>query len=169
MLLLVPVPERSTARKSCPASPPGLIVSSNSKLPPRLTWVTRSKVGVTPPFCALLERIHQNGLLKFAPPIKRLPLVSTSSVPHTGELGILIGLIQVTPPSVERLNCPTLQDAAVLQAWYWNPCPVPLVLSMVNHSLSPPPPPPSDGRRVQDWPPFSEPQMSSQNDCRRLR
>src|SRR5437667_6816386 len=106
MLLLVPVPERSTARKSCPASPPGLIVSSNSKLPPRLTWVTRSKVGVTPPFCALLERIHQNGLPKFAPPIKRLPFVSTSSVPHTGELGILIGFIQVTPPSVERLNCP---------------------------------------------------------------
>src|SRR5436305_388883 len=112
MLLLVPVPERSTAKKSCPASPPGLIVSPNSKLPPRLTWVTRSKVGVTPPFCALLERIHQNGLPKFAPPIKRLPFVSTSSVPHTGELGILIGFIQVTPPSVALLNC--LQPITIL-------------------------------------------------------
>ena len=39
----------------------------------------------------------------------------------------------------------------VLQNWYWNPCPVPLVLSMVNHCLSPPVAGP---RRVQDWPPF---------------
>src|SRR6266567_3705192 len=109
MLLFVAVPERSTARKICPASPPGFIAAPNCMLPPRLTVTFWSKVGVTAGFCA------------------------------------------------------------VLQAWYWNPCPVPLVLSMVNHSLSPPPPPPSDGRRVQDWPPFSEPQMSSQNDCRRLR
>ena len=45
-------------------------------------------MGVTAGFCALLERTHQNGLAKLAaPPIKRLPFVSTSSVPQTGELG----------------------------------------------------------------------------------
>ena len=98
-----------------------MMVSPKIRLPPRSTEAVWSKVGVTPPFCALLERIHQNGLLKFAPPIKRLPFVSTSSVPHTGELGILIGFIQVTPPSVDRLNCPPPQVAEVLQAWYWNP------------------------------------------------
>src|SRR4029453_19663771 len=128
MLLLVAVPDRSTARKICPASPPGLIGAPNHTLPPRLTAVTRSKVGVTPPFCALLERTHQNWLPKFPPPIKRFPFVSTSSVPHTGDWGILIGFIQVVPPSVERLNClPPQLLPAVLQAWYWNPCPMPFV------------------------------------------
>src|SRR6266699_743105 len=117
MLLLVGPPERSIARNNCPSSPPGLIVSPKSRLPPRLTWVIWSNVGVTFGFCALLERMHQNGLLKLlAPPTKRLPLVSTSSVPHTGELGILSGLCQVSPPSVDRLNCPKLQVAAVLHA-----------------------------------------------------
>src|SRR5579885_2978740 len=117
MLLLVAVPERSTARKICPARPPGLIGAPNNTLPPRSTEVTRSKVGVTLPFWALLERTHQNELLKSPPPINKLPLVSTSSVPHTGELGMLTGLIQVTPPSVDRLNCPLkLQPAAVLHA-----------------------------------------------------
>src|SRR6516164_7779242 len=112
--------------------------------------------------------MHQNGLLKLlAPPIKRLPLVATSSVPQTGELGILSGLCQVIPPSVDRLNCPKLQVAAVLQAWYWNPCPMPLVLSIVNHSLSPPPAAPSACSSVQDWPPLVERQMLSQNDCNR--
>src|SRR5262249_3407237 len=112
----------------------------------------------------------QSGLVKLlAPPIKRLPLVATSRVPHTGELGILSGLCQVNPPSVDRLNCPKLQGAAVLQAWYWNPCPVPLVLSMVNHSLSPPPAPPSRGTLVHACPPLVERQISSQNDSSRLR
>src|SRR6266700_5826278 len=152
MLLLVGPPERSIARNNCPSSPPGLIVSPKSRLPPRLTWVIWSNVGVTFGFCALLERMHQNGLLKLlAPPIKRLPFVSTSSVPHTGELGILSGVGQVIPPSVERLNWPKLHSAAVLQVWYWKPCPMPPgVLSMVNHSLSPPPAPPSVCSSVQD-------------------
>ena len=43
-----------------------------------------------------------------------------------------IGFIQVTPPSVERLNCrPPQLLPAVLQHWYWNPRPVLLVLSIV--------------------------------------
>src|SRR5579864_9206796 len=109
MLLLVPVPERSTARNICPASPPGFIKSPKSMLPPRLTLVTWSKVGVTPPFCALDERMHQNWLPPSPAPIKRLPFVSTSSVPHWGSLGILIPFIQVTPPSVDRLNSPPSQ------------------------------------------------------------
>src|SRR6266516_5301770 len=114
--------------------------------------------------------MQKNGLLKLAaPPTKRLPLVSTSSVPHTTELGILRGLCQVIPPSVERLNWPKLHSAAVLQVWYWKPCPIPLVLSMVNHSLSPPPAAPSACSSVQDWPPLVERQMLSQNDCNRLR
>src|SRR5262245_34843335 len=117
MLFLVGPPDLSTARNSCPASPPGFIAPPKTRLPPRFTSVVWSNVGVTFGFCALLERMHQNGLLKLlAPPIKRLPLVATSSVPHTGELGILSGLCQVNPPSVDRLNCPKLQGAAVLQA-----------------------------------------------------
>src|SRR5205823_15044399 len=77
------------------------------RLPPRLTLVTWSKVGVTFGSCALDERTHQNGL---PPPArKRLPLVSTSIAPVSGELGILIGVIQVAPLSVERLNSPTSQ------------------------------------------------------------
>src|ERR1041385_2465443 len=107
--------------------------------------------------------MHQNGLAKLAaPPIKRLPLLATSSVPHTGEFGILSGVCQVSPPSVERLNCPKLHGAAVLQIWYWKPCPVPFVLSIVNHCLSPPSLPPSGGRRIQDWPPSLEPHISVQ-------
>ena len=73
---------------------------------PRLTAVLWSKVGVTAPFFALVERTHQIwSVLRFTPPRKRLPFESTSSVPQAGELGMLIGFIQVTPPSVERLNC----------------------------------------------------------------
>src|SRR4030095_3926773 len=98
MLLLVAVPERSIARNNCPVSPAGLIPPLPRK-PPMLTDVFRSKVGVWPPICALLERTHQN-VLDPSPPINRLPLVSTSSVPNTGELGMLIGDCQVTPPSV---------------------------------------------------------------------
>src|SRR6516225_7092049 len=121
MLLFVPVPERSTVKKIMPANPPGLISAPNKTVPPRLTETSWSKVGVTFPFCALLERTQENWLPKSPPPMKRLPLVSTSSVPHTGASGISIGFIHVAPPSVDRLNCPKLQGAAVLQAWYWNP------------------------------------------------
>src|ERR1051325_9020823 len=106
MLLFVGPPERSTARKHCPESPPGLIPPPKRRLPPRSTCALWSNVGVTAGFCASLERTHQNGLLKpSAPPIKTLPLLAMSIVPHTGALGIKIGLIQVAPLSVERLNC----------------------------------------------------------------
>src|SRR6266480_3324977 len=100
MLLFVDPPERSTARKICPASPPGLTVPPKIKLPPILTVAIWSKVGVTFGFCALVERIHQKLLPLSPPPINRLPLEATSSVPHWGELGILIGLCHVAPPSV---------------------------------------------------------------------
>src|SRR5215510_25321 len=100
MLLLVAVPERSIAKKHCPSSPPGLIPPEPRK-PPMLTDVFRSKVGVWPPICALLERT-QLKLLDPSPPIKRLPLVSTSSVPRSVPPGTTIGACQVTPPLVER-------------------------------------------------------------------
>src|SRR5438034_11596868 len=102
MLLLVDPPERSIARNNCPSNPAGLIPPLPRK-PPMLTAVLRSKVGVWPPICALLERTHQN-VLNPSPPTNRLPLVSTSSVPVVGELGILIGDCQVTPPLVDRWN-----------------------------------------------------------------
>src|SRR5215470_8068062 len=104
MLLLVGPPERSTARKIWPARPPGFTVPPKTRLPPMLTVVIWSKLGVTPGFCALLERMHQKLLPESPPPMKRLPLLATSSVPHWGLLGILIGLCQVAPPSVDRLN-----------------------------------------------------------------
>src|SRR5436309_6660432 len=106
--------------------------------------------------------MHQNGLMKLAaPPIKRLPSLATSSVPHTGEFGIKMGLNHVTPLSVERLNCrPPQLLPLVLQAWYRKPCPVPLVLSIVNHSLSPPVTSPKV-KRVHAWPPSVERQISS--------
>src|SRR6266480_7410251 len=163
MLLLVGPPERSTARKACPASPPGFIAPPKTRLPPRLTGVTWSKVGVWSPNCALLERTQLKSLNP-SPPINRLPLESTSSVPSVGPLGIMTGACHVTPPSVERWNCtpPPLQLAPSLD-WYWKPCPGPLVLSMVNHCLSPPPASPSACSSVQDWPPFVERYMFSQN------
>src|SRR5438094_3509161 len=161
MLLFVAVPERSIARNNCPSSPAGLI-PQEPRLPPMLTDVVRSKVGVWPPNCALLERT-QLKLLNPSPPIKRLPLVSTSSVPKSVPLGTTIGACQVTPPLVERWNStpPPLQ-LMPSSDWYWKPCPGPPVLSMVNHSLSPPPPPLSPESSVQDWPPFSERHKSSQ-------
>src|SRR6266705_2127208 len=109
MLLFVGPPDLSIARNNIPSSPAGLIPPPPRK-PPMLTEVFWSKVGVTPPFWALLERRHQN-VLDPSPPMNRLPLVSTSSVPSVGELGRLIGFCQVTPPSVERWNCtpPPLQ------------------------------------------------------------
>src|SRR5437870_1943269 len=109
MLLLVGPPERSTARNDIPSSPAGLI-PPKPRLPPMSTEVFWSKVGVWPPNCALLERTQLKSPNP-SPPIKRLPLVSTSSVPSVGELGITIGVCQVTPPSVERWNCtpPPLQ------------------------------------------------------------
>src|SRR6266853_572727 len=109
MLLLVGPPERSTARNIWPASPPGLTVPPYTVLPPMLTVVTWSNVGVTFGFCALVERMHQKLLTSSPPPMKRLPLEATSSVPQTGPLGMLIGLCQVAPPSVERLNSPKSQ------------------------------------------------------------
>src|SRR5882724_2245985 len=118
MLLLVAVPERSTARKIWPASPPGLIAAPNKRLPPRLTVVTWSKVGVTFGFCALLERMHQKPDPSSPPPMKRLPFVATSSVPQLGSLGILTGFIHVTPPSVERENSPVSQAKKPVQHWY---------------------------------------------------
>src|SRR4029453_4888762 len=98
MLLLVGPPERSIPRNNCPSSPAGLIPPLPMK-PPMLTAVLRSKSGVWPPICALLERMHQD-VLNPSPPINRLPLGSTSSVPYTGELGIVIGACQVTPALV---------------------------------------------------------------------
>src|SRR5580765_1694374 len=92
--------------KICPANPPGLTAPPKTRLPPMFTVVTWSKVGVTAGFCALLERIHQKLLPLSPPPMNRLPFKATSSVPHWGELGMLIGLGQVAPPSVERLNPP---------------------------------------------------------------
>jgi hypothetical protein len=54
---------------------------------------------------------------------------STSSVPQIGEFGMFMGFSQVAPPSVERVNClPPQLLPAVLQFWYWNPCPVLFVL-----------------------------------------
>src|SRR5947207_2274071 len=118
MLLLVGSPERSAARNIWPTHPPGFIDPPKTMLPPRLTVVIWSKVGVTAGFCALLERMHQNWLPVSPPPIKRLPLLSTSSVPNWGSLGILIGVIQVTPPSVDRVNSPPSQLTKPAQNWY---------------------------------------------------
>src|ERR1700758_1747575 len=106
MLSLVPVPERSTTRKTCPTNPSGLIGSLATTSPPRFTAVLRSKVGTTKPFFASVERTHQiPPVAKFTPPIKTLPLESTSNVPHAGEFGILMGSNQADPPLVDRLNC----------------------------------------------------------------
>src|SRR5438034_11361605 len=121
MLLFVAVPDRSTARKICPASPPGLIGAPNHTLPPRLTAAIRSNVGVTPPFCALLERTHQNWLPKFPPPTQRLPSVSTSSGHHTGERGTLSGFIQLVQPSGDALNSPPPRGAAGVTIGYSRP------------------------------------------------
>ena len=91
---------------ACPTNPSGLIGSPKTMSPPRFTAVLRSKVGTTPPFFAFMERTHQiRPVFKFRPPIKRLPTESTSKVPHAGEFGMLIGFIQVAPPSVDRVNC----------------------------------------------------------------
>src|SRR6476620_5042131 len=106
MLSLVLVPERSTARKTWPTNPSGLIGSAKTMSPPRFTAVLRSNVGTTPAFFAFVERTHQIPLVvKFTPPIKRLPTESTSNVPHAGEFGMLIGSNHVKPPSVDRENC----------------------------------------------------------------
>src|SRR6266536_2622538 len=138
MLLFVEPPERSIARNTCPQSPTPFIPPW-TMVPPRLTAVLRSKVGVWPPICALLERTQRNAVPPLQPPIKRFPLVSTSRVPYIGALGIAIGDCQVTPPFVERWNpSPPPKQLALSYAWDWKARPGPLVLSMVNHSLSPP-------------------------------
>src|SRR6266850_5816914 len=164
MLLLVAVPDRSTARNTIPSSPAGLIPPLPMK-PPMLTEVLRSNVGIWPPIWALLERTQKKVLP--SPPIKRLPFVSTSSVPYTGACGIVMGVCHVTPPLVERWNCtpPPLQ-LMPSSAWYWKPCPGPLVLSIVSHCLSPPPAPFSPESSVHDWPPFNERHRSSQKNDR---
>src|SRR5215510_14466434 len=101
------------------------------------------------------------------PPMKRLPFESTSSVPHVGLFGMLIGSIQVNPLFVERVNClPPKLFPSVLQDWYWKPCPELLVLSIVNHCLSPPSAGPT---RVHDWPPLTDRHKSSKKFCTRLR
>src|ERR1041385_5230521 len=140
MLLLLLVPERSIARKTCPLNPPGFIVSPKPISPPRLTFVLWSKLGIDPASFALVERTHQIWpVFRLTPPTKRLPFVSTSRVPQDGSLGILTGFIQVKPPSIERVNCrPPKLLPLLLQHWYWKPCPMLLVLSIVNHCLSPP-------------------------------
>src|SRR6266513_1816731 len=107
MLLFVTLPERSAARKICPTSPSGFIASLAMMFaPPRLTFTTRSKVGVNPAFRALLERRDQTWpLFKLTPPMKRFPFASTSGVPQAGEFGRKIGFIQMEPPLIDRLNC----------------------------------------------------------------
>src|SRR5438874_1786527 len=102
------------------------------------------------------------------------PLGATESVPNqchllglTGSSLIRSGALNVSPPLVERWNStpPPLQ-LIPSSDWYWNPCPGPLVLSMVNHCLSPPPPPLSPESKLQDWPPFIERHKSSQKNDR---
>ena len=71
------------------------------------------------PICALLERMHQNWVpTRSSPPMNSLPLVSTSGVPCMTPWGILIGLCQLMPPSVERLNSPDEQGKLAVQNWY---------------------------------------------------
>src|SRR4029077_12561719 len=138
MLLLVGPPERSIARNNIPSKPAGFIPPPFRSPPILMFWVTRSKVGVWPPICALLERTQEKVFP--SPPIKRLPLVSTSSVPSVGPLGIMIGACQVIPPSIDRWNWTPLPLQLMPSLdWYWKPCPGPPVLSMVNNCLSPPP------------------------------
>src|ERR1041384_5580352 len=130
MLLFVALPERSAARKIWPTRPSGLIGALNPMSPPSSTGVASSNVGVTAPFLALLERSDKTFcVLKLTPPKKRLPLASTSGVPHLGVLGRKIGFIQLTPPLVERLNClPPKLFPSVLHNWYWNTRPLLFVL-----------------------------------------
>src|SRR5205809_4689624 len=152
MLLLVGPPERSIARNNWPSNPWGFIPPPDRSPPMLMCWVTWSKLGVWFPICALLERTQEK-LFKVlpSPPIKRLPFVSTSSVPSVGPAGIMIGACQVTPPSVERWNwTPLPLQLTPSLDWYWNPCPGLPVLSMVIHCLSPPSARPSGCSSVQD-------------------
>src|SRR5207249_9422799 len=95
--------------------------------------------------------------------IKWFPLWLTWCGHSAVRFGILFAGAQVPPPLVERwTSTPPPLQLIPSSAWYWKPCPGPLVLSMVNHSLSPPPPPLSPESNVQVWPPFSERHKSSQ-------
>src|SRR4029077_14450244 len=114
MLLLVGPPERSIARNNIPSNPAEFIPPPFRSPPILMFCVTWSKVGVWPPICALLERTQEKVFP--SPPIKRLPFVSTSSVPYVGPLGIMIGACHVIPPSVER--------------WNGTPCPLQLIPSL---------------------------------------
>src|SRR3954452_22576396 len=100
-LSFVVVPDRSAARKTWPTNPSGLIGSPKTISPPRFTAVLRSNVGTTPALFAFVERTHQIALVvKFTPPMKRLPAESTSNVPHAGEFGLLIGFFKSNQPPV---------------------------------------------------------------------
>src|SRR6266478_7777127 len=112
-LLLVAPPERSTHKNILPVRT-SVLIDLKIRLPPIFTVVTWSNVGV-PGWFALLERIHQKLLPPSPAPIKTLWFDATSRVPHRGELGMLIGALQVTPLSVDRLNNPPPQVAAGLQ------------------------------------------------------
>ncbi len=80
---------------------------------------------------------------------------------------MLTGFSQVTPPSIERVNCrPPKLFPLLLQCWYWKPCPILLVLSIVNHCLSPPL---AGAMLVHDMPPSSERHMLSKKVSSRLR
>src|SRR5258708_36751785 len=138
MLWLVGRGEGSTARNNIPSSPGGFIPPPDRSPPMLMFCVTWSKLGVWFPICALLDRTQAKVFP--SPPIKRLPFVSTSSVPSVGPAGIMIGACQVIPPSVERWNCtpPPLPLIPSLD-WYWKPSPGPPVLSMVNHCCCPHP------------------------------
>ena len=73
------------------------------------------------------------------PARKRLPLVSTSSAPVSGEFGILIGRLPGHPAvggTIEFPDVASEEAGPKLVLRIHDPCP--LVLSMVNHSLSPP-------------------------------
>src|SRR6266481_5109265 len=118
MLLLVGPPERSIARNNIPSRPAGFIPPPERSPPMLMFWVIWSKLGVWFPIWALLERTQEKVFP--SPPIKRLPLVSTSSVPSVGPAGIAIGACQVTPPSVERWNSttPVLSQLIPSLDWY---------------------------------------------------
>ena len=123
---------------------------------------------MTAPFFALVERRHQNWVKEVVtPPKKRMPFESTSGVPHWGALGMVIGFIQVNPPSVERLN------SLGRKGWRYPKTGIGIrdrcwlaVLSTTNHCLSPPI---AGAMFVKVWPPLSERHMVTSNDCRRLR
>src|ERR1700756_1063712 len=119
MLLLVGPPDLSIAKDNCPSSPAGFNPPPD-RVPPMLTDVIWSNVGVWLPICALLERRQLKKLLNsLSPPRNRFPFVSTSRVPMSVSCGTAMLACQVAPPSVERLNWPPPLQVVVSQFWYW--------------------------------------------------